>query len=171
MIGLIAVVTAAMGVSQAEAATADGVMITNTVCATFGSPGGVGFTVSYCATRPIQLQNPCISLQKVSTPTAVAAGGTMTYTLWVVNCSPFASAFNVLIADRLPENVGYDAWRGSWPGVSAGTWVRSRGPDGVNWQAGSDPPVGQATPYYLRFALDMLGPNRSAMQMYSVTVL
>lgn len=169
--GVLAGVVLLAAAQGARAATADGVMITNTVCATFGSPTGVQFTVSYCATRPIQVQNPCVSLQKTSNPTAVAAGGTMTYTLWVVNCSPWASAFNVAIGDRLPENVGYDANRGNWPGLSAGTWTKYRGSDGANWQAAQDPPAGQATPYYLRFVLDMLGPNRSAMQAYSVTVL
>jgi len=172
MVGLMAAVGMLALAPGARGATADGVMITNTVCATFGSPSGVRFEVSYCVTRGVQVQNPCITLLKTSSPTAVAAGGTMTYTLWVVNCSPYASAFNVLVADRLPENVAYDAFRGSWAGLGApvGTWARYRGPDGVNWQA-ADPAAGQATPYFLRFALDMLGPNRSAMQTYSVTVL
>ena len=161
-----------LAATNVRAATADGVMITNTVMATFGSPGGVGFTVSYCATRPVQVQNPCVSLLKTSNPTAVAAGGTMTYTLWVVNCSPFASAFNLAVADRLPENVAYDAFRGGWAGAGApvGTWSQQSGSNGSTW-AGSLPLAGQTTPYFLRFALNMLGPNRSAMQTFSVTVL
>jgi uncharacterized repeat protein (TIGR01451 family) len=118
----------------------------------------------------VLVQNPCISLQKVSNPTAVAAGGTMTYTLWVVNCSATASAFNINVVDRMPENVAMDAFRGGWPGISAGTWSQFSGSNGTTWAAGV-PLAGQTTPYFLRFALDLLGPNRSAMQTYSVTVL
>ena len=169
MVGLMAAV-GMLATASAWGATADGVMITNTVCATFGSAGGVGFQVSYCATRPVQVQNPCISLLKTTTPTAVAAGGTMTYTLWVVNCSATASAFNVNVTDRMPENVAMDLFRGGWPGISAGTWSQSSGSNGTTW-AGGVPAAGQTTPYFLRFSLDLLGPNRSAMQTYSVTVL
>ncbi len=154
----------------APAMTADGAVITNTACITFSSASGRGWSVSFCVTARPMVANPCALVQKTVSPTSQTAGGTMTYTIWVVNCASVASAFNLVAVDPLPSNVAYDAFLGSWPGVSAGTWARYRGADGASWQA-ADPVAGQASPYYLRFVLDMLGPNRSAMQVYSVTVL
>lgn len=167
MLGAAAVVVMA---GVARGATSDGVVITNTACATFAGLSGLGWSVSYCVTRPVLVQNPCITLTKVANPTAQAAGGTVTFTLWVVNCSATASAFNVSVTDRLPDNAGFDAARGEWGGISAGTWARQHGSNGTTWVAGS-PTAGQTTPWYLRFVLDQLGPNRSAFAAFSVTVL
>jgi uncharacterized repeat protein (TIGR01451 family) len=153
-----------------RAMTADGTVITNTVCITFSSATGRGWAVSFCVTSRPMVGNPCALVQKAVSPATQTSGGTMTYTIWVVNCGPTASAWNLVAVDPLPDNVSYDAFRGSWPGVSAGTWARYRGADGASWQA-ADPAAGQVAPYYLRFVLDMLGPNRSAMQTYSVVIL
>jgi len=109
-------------------------------------------------------------LTKVANPTTQAAGGTVTFSLWVVNCSADASAFNVSVTDRLPDNAGFDATQGEWPGLSGGTWSRQNGSNGSTWAVGN-PTAGQTAAWYLRFVLSQLGPNRSAYAAFSVTVL
>ena len=154
----------------ANAATADGTLITNVACATFSTASNAGYAVSYCATATVIVQNPCVTLIKTPDLTIQAAGGTVTYTIWVVNCSPVGSAFNITVTDKLPDNVAWDAPRGSWAGLSGGTWFPSNASNGTTWVNGS-PLAGQTTPYYLRFVLTQLGPSKSAFQTFSVTVL
>jgi uncharacterized repeat protein (TIGR01451 family) len=161
------------GLSQgAKAATADGTLITNLATATFSTATGAQVTVSYTATATVLVQNPCVSLLKVPDVTVQAAGGTVTYTLWVVNCSPIMSAFNITVTDKLPDNVSYDAARGNWNGGSGGTWTSSDSPSGLAGSYVAVPPTaGQTTPLYLRFVLDLLGASKSAMIRYSVVIL
>jgi uncharacterized repeat protein (TIGR01451 family) len=128
--------------------------------------------VSFAATATVLVQNPCVSLRKVPDVTIQAAGGTVTYTLWVVNCSPIMSAFNITVTDKLPDNVAYDQPRGSWNGGSGGTWASSESATGaVGTFVPGTPPPGQLTPYYLRYVIDLLGPAKSAMIAYSVVIL
>jgi uncharacterized repeat protein (TIGR01451 family) len=145
--------------SVARAATADGTLITNVACATFSSAAGSQFAVSYCATSVVPVANPCIALQKTANPTTQASGGTVTYCLWVVNCSPSTSAFNITITDNLPANVSYAGGYADWNGGSGGTWFPTT------------PPVGQTATFTMRFVLTQLGMNRSAMACFQVQVL
>jgi len=155
----------------ARGMTTDGTMITNVATSTYSTTSGMGFTVSYSVTALAWVANPCLGLQKVGLPVMQSSGNTVTYTIWVVNCSCTSSAFNVTVTDRLPDNVAYDAWRGAWNGGSGGTWTASYSPNNASpWTAGN-PSAGQTSPFYLRFALNLLGPCASAMETYSVTVL
>lgn len=171
---LLAVVVAGMGllggVREAAAGTADGTLITNVACATFSTASLSGYAVSYCATATVIIQNPCVSLIKTPDVTIQAAGGTVTYTLWVVNCSPVTSAFNVTVTDKLPDNTTFDAARGNWGGLSGGTWYPSSSSNGTAWP-GTYPNAGQGTTYYLRFIMDTLGPSKSAFIKFSVAIL
>jgi len=169
------VALAAMGLlvltgREAGAMTTDGTLITNVACATFMGASGGGFSVTYCATVTTRVDNPCIALQKLANPTVQSSGGTVTYTIWVVNCSCANSAFNVTVTDRLPDNVSFLASIPGWNGGTGGNWWPTNGSNGTTWVAGS-PGLGQTATYYLRFVLTMLGPCASAMQSYSVTVL
>ena len=161
----------ALAGGPARAATVDGTLITNIATATCaGFSVGLGFTVSYTATRTVLVQNPCINLVKTSSPTVQSAGGTVTFTLYVVNCSCVVSAWNVQITDRLPDNVAWsDNWA-NWNGGSGGTWSPFTSSDNVTYGAGQ-PTVGQVTPYYLRFVLDRLGPCKSAMAQFTANIL
>jgi uncharacterized repeat protein (TIGR01451 family) len=162
-----------LGAGRVLATTADGTMITNVATATFATPSLAGpYAVSYNASAYVMVQNPCIGIRKDPNVTTQSAGGTVTYTLWVVNCSPVTSAFNITVTDKLPDNVTFDSQRGNWNGGSGGTWVPSTSPNGsAPWANGAYPPVGQTTPFYMRFVLDQLGPTKSAMIAYSVVVL
>jgi len=162
-----------LGAGRVRATTADGTMITNVATATFATPSLAGpYAVSYNASAYVMVQNPCVAIRKDPNVTTQSAGGTVTYTLWVVNCSPVTSAFNITITDKLPDNVTYDQPRGNWNGGSGGTWTSWESATGAtNAWVQATPPSGQATPYYLRFLLDQLGPAKSAMIAYSVVVL
>ena len=97
----------------------------------------------------------------------------MTFRLWVVNCSPYASAFNVSIIDKLPDNVGFNttiATAGNTWTNGPGAWTAYDGTNGTTWGAG-EPAVGQTTPYYLRYILSLLGPSKSAYVQYGVNIL
>jgi uncharacterized repeat protein (TIGR01451 family) len=152
--------------------TADGALITNLATATFATASLNGFAVTYGATANVLVANPCVAIQKVPDVTVQSAVSKVTYTLWVANCSPTTSAFGITVTDKLPDNVSYDAPRGSWNGGSGGTWVSSDSPSGaVGSYVGGTPPAGQTTPMFLRFVLDQLGAGKSAMIAYSVVVL
>ena len=150
--------------------TGDGTLVTNVACATYMSASGAGFAVSYCATAILNIQNPCVALQKVANPTAQASGGTVTYTIWVVNCSCTGSAFNINVTDRLPDNVAMNQDLGRWNGGSGGNFYVSSGSNNTTWAINA-PLAGQATPYYLRYVLDQLGPCKSAFVSFAVSVL
>ena len=95
-----------LGVGQkACAATSDGTLITNVASATFSTASLNQYFVSYNATATVLVQNPCVTLIKTPDVTVQAAGGSVTYNLWVVNCSPNTSAFNITVTDKLPDNI------------------------------------------------------------------
>lgn len=167
----VALVVVAMA-STARATTSDGAIVTNVACATFGAVYAGTFAVSYCATATVLVANPCINLRKTVTPSVQAAGGTLTFRLWVINCSPYASAFNVSIIDKIPDNVGFNTDfnpAGNWTN-GPGVWTEYDGTNGTSWGAGM-PAVGQTTPYYMRFILSVLGPAKSAYVQYGVNIL
>jgi len=157
---------------EACAATSDGTLITNVASATFNTASLSPYAVSYCATATVIIQNPCVTLIKTPDVTVQAAGGTVTYTLWVVNCSPVTSAFNITVTDKLPDNVKYDASQAQWNGNGGGIWQKSTSPSGANgsWTA-AVPVAGQTTPFYLRYVMPTLGPLQSAFISYSVAIL
>lgn len=157
---------------EACAATADGTLITNVASATFNTASLSPYAVSYNATATVIIQNPCVTLIKTPDVTIQAAGGKVTYTLWVVNCSPVTSAFNITVTDKLPDNVAYDGPQGQWNGLGGGIWQRTSSSTGGSGTYGTGlPPAGQVTPYYLRFAIGALGPLQSAFIAYSVAIL
>ena len=164
--GLIAMLAAS---GPAWGMTTDGTMITNVATSTYSTTSGMGWVVSYSVTALAWVANPCMSLQKTATPASQASGNSVTYTIWVINCSCTSSAFNVTVTDRLPDNAGFGASGVDWNGGSGGTWYRTYSSDGVAWVGAAS--AGQTAPFYLRFALNLLGPCKSAMEAYSVTVL
>ena len=166
-------VSALVAGTPAHATTSDGALITNVASATFIAQIPGAFGVSYAATATVLVANPCINLLKTVTPSVQAAGGSLTFRLWVVNCSVWASAFNVSIIDKIPDNVGFNTdmgATGSWSPSGLGVWSQYESANGTTWAAGF-PPVGQVTPYYLRYILSLLGPSKSAYVQYGVTIL
>ena len=156
---------------NAVATTSDGALITNIACATYMSSGGAGFAVSYCVTATVLVGNPGIALQKIATPTMQASGGIVRFMIWLINTSPLSSAFNITVTDRLPDNMEMlSSAYTSWNGGSGGTFTASNSSNNTTWTANL-PGAGQDAPYYLRWVLDILGPNRSAFVTFDAVVL
>ncbi len=158
------------GVSAAP--TADGTLITNVACATFQAAGGQGFAVSYCVTAIVRVDSPCIALQKIANPTVQSSGGTVTFSIYVVNCSCTNSAFNIMVTDRLPDNMSYS---GNYAGIALGfpgTWTpyQSSVNTGTGW-SGVALAVGQGAPYYMRYILDFISPCKSALVTFTANVI
>ena len=97
-------------------------------------------------------------------------GGTLTYTIWLVNCSPYFTGWNIVALDPLPVNVGYiGPSLANW--TPPGSSLLARYSDtGVTWTTG-EPANGQAAPQYLRWVVDKLGPGRSACVTFRASVL
>lgn len=160
------------GGRTASAATTDGTLITNVACGTFLSSAGMGFAISYCCTATVLVSNPCVALQKRATPTVQSSGGTVTFELIAINCSNSSSAFNIMVTDRLPDNMAYvtsanPAW---YSGTGGPINSAFRSADNVSWSGGW-PVLGQVTPYWLRWQLEFLGPGKSGGITFLATVL
>lgn len=168
----------------ASATTADGTLITNVACATFGTvatagwPGsGQTLEVSYCATQTVLVATPSIALQKTASPSIECSGGTVTFCIWAVNTSAMTSAFNVGLVDRLPDQMGYvNGGQTSWNGLTVGnTFFNDWGGEPFPYTRNpGEPPNGVTSSgslYYLRFVFGLIGPGKSALVCYKAQIL
>jgi len=160
-----------------SAATTDGTLITNVACGTFQSASGMGFSISYCCTANVFVTNPCVALQKRATPTVQSSGGVVTFELVAINCSCNSSAFNIMVTDRLPDNMAFyagpvNAWNGT-TGAPGPTPISTpyKSPDNASWSANWPAAAGQVAPYWLRWQLEFLGPCESSAISFQATVL
>jgi hypothetical protein len=148
----------------------DGTVLNNLVSATYHGVSGVAaqYEVSYQASAEVIISCPVLSLQKRSNITLQNVGGEVTFILCAINDSFLASAFNVTIRDRMPDNV---AWSGSY-----GTWGTAfdnelYSTDDITYSGdltGVQPGVGDAPLWFLWTAT--IGPMCSACVQYAVTV-
>ena len=161
---------------QAWAMPVDGVLLTNTVAATYHGLGGFPdggcsacpqYEVSYLASSNVLIGCPVITLRKLATPTQEGAGGTVMYRLWAINDSLEASAFNFTLTDVLPPYISFVALGAEWPAALG--WVVSSSADNITYAAGV--PAGQDGRYYLRWTIDQLGPGLSAYVEFSAVIL
>ncbi len=166
---------------NAFAMTADGAMITNYAAATgYWGMAGLAYTsrynVSYNATAGVVVSCPVVYVTKIVSPTTLAVAQTATYTVCVVNTALQATAWNVVVQDRLPDNMAYvGASLTSWVlGTPPPTWTASWSTNGgASWTTGAEPPAGAnntTAPYSLRWVLNYLGPNRSGCVSFRATV-
>jgi len=155
--------------------TADGAMITNYAAATgywgvASADYAKRYTVSYNATAGVLISCPVIGVTKLVTPTMLAASQTATYTVCVVNNALNATAWNLVVSDKLPDNMGWvNPSLVSWAPVGT-TWKLEQSQVGVVWLVG-EPPNASTSPWFLRWTVDKLGPNRSACVTFRMTVL
>jgi len=164
------------GAHVASAATTDGTLITNVACGTFQSASGMGFAISYCCTANVYVTNPCVALQKRATPTVQSSGGVVTFELVAINCSCSSSAFNIMITDRLPDNMAFfsgpvNGWNGFYAAGPNPTSTPYKSNDNLSWTANWPAVAGQVTPFWLRWQLDFLGPCESSSISFQATVL
>jgi len=98
-----------------------------------------------------------------------ASGGTVTFTLWVVNQSGTQSAWNVCVTDRLPDQMIYEG-TDNWNDNTGFAWWESRSTDNVTWVGGAATP-GQGAPFYLRWCIYKIGIGQSVSVRYWARIL
>jgi uncharacterized repeat protein (TIGR01451 family) len=157
----------------ARAMSADGMMITNFAAVTGywrsrGPAYEARYTLSYNATAPVRVTNPCTTVQKTVTPAYQTPGGTLTYSILVTSCAVSSTSWNVVAEDALPDNVAYNVPHGFWGSTSITPAWSTDG--GTNWTSGSSPAAGQGVPLLLRWVFDHLAPDASAFVSYTVTI-
>jgi len=172
-------VTAAVLLSPAKGWTmaADGALITNIVSATYhgaggypssGNPYAPKYTMSYLATATVLVSCPVVSITKRANTTVQAVAGTVTFEICAVNSSMNASAWNLVITDKLMDNMAYAPVWSSW--APAGTIITpSKSVDGITYTA-PEPVFGAINPLWLRWSIDRLGPARSACVQFKAVV-
>ena len=172
-LALPALLIALLASGSASALSICGSMLTNTISVTFGSnpAGSVPFTVSYNSSASVLINCPVITVSKTATPTLQTAGQTVVFRVWVANTSPWFSAFNVAVIDRLPDNM---EWAGVattyWTNMPAPVWAEGSSATYPGPYAGS-PLSGQDYPYYMRWTLDLLGPGKSGFLEFQARIL
>jgi len=182
LIGLLMVGLSGRGLG----ATAEGTLITNVASATYASAQAAAYGVSFATTAFVMVVNPAIAVQKTSAPTVACSGSTVTFCIWATNTSAMTSAFNVVVSDRMPDVFGYVLGGQSlWATGTAGATVTPgfsnvQGipqiycwPTTVNpmCNASGEPLNGQGGPYYIRWAISVIGPGKSAMACFKAYVL
>ena len=158
----------------AGAMTADGALMTNTAFATFSGIAGqsVSYRTSYLASSNVLICNPLINYIKTATPSMAAPTALVTFTVCTINDSTTTSAFNVVITDQIPGNMGFVSGglspANTWGGVNwtVSNSVSLAGP----WNAGM--PAGGTVNSFLRWVMQInIGPGRSACVTYTASVL
>ncbi len=166
--------------APAAAMTGTGTMITNVVSMTFGVAYGIGFQVSFNLTARAIVGSPAVTIAKNVNPTGIGAGGTLTYTITLVNPDTTDSAFNLHVEDIIPGASGVVAYiqgQDNWVTGTAGAAVTlgygMRMPWNVinNWFWGSEMTAGQSGPYALRWVISVMGPGKSATLCWKARVL
>jgi uncharacterized repeat protein (TIGR01451 family) len=173
--GMVAIAMLLGLAGKASGLATSGVLLTNMVSFTYSNDFGGNRQIigSYGATMAVLVQNPALSVSKYATPTLQASGSNVTFRVCVMNMSGTSSAFNVAVLDRLPDNM---EWAGvatnMWSmGVPAGTWTEQSSSVFPGPYAAFPPIVGQDAPYYMRWVLTTLGPNRSACVEFQAKIL
>ncbi len=167
--GLVALVAV-----PARATTSEGSLITNLASATFKDKTGVMREISYGATSWVLVATPSVMLLKVVSPTIAVSGGTVTFCITFSNASALTSAVNVVISDKVPDNVRFaNALTENDP--VGGNITPAWSTDNIAWSLAWPPGYGQgpATPassVFLRWTTDVMGPRQSAIVCYSVTI-
>ena len=165
----------------AGAATADGTLITNVACMTYGSVTvDCNFTASYCVTATVLVVNPNIQINKSASPSIECSGSTVTFCIWVANASAYTSAFNVHVIDIIPGSSGvmsYVQGQLNWVTGTAGGAVTLGYGSQPPWngflyqQWGVECPAGQTGPYGIRWVVSLIGPGKSALLCWKASIL
>ncbi len=159
---------------EAGAGTTRGTLVTNFAMATFNTPAGIQFQVSYAVTAPFLVEAPDVIIWKGPywPPTEQMPGGPVWFWIYLWNDSQVMTAYNVTLTDQLPDNTAYGNDLSAWIGdfAFAATSYTSSSADGITYTDG-EPVVGQAAPYFMRWVLPQLGPNKSAVIVFRVDIL
>lgn len=155
--------------------TADGTLITNVACATYGTAApSCNLSASYCVTVTVLVTNPNIQINKAANPTVDCSGATVTFCIWVANTSVWCSAFQVMVEDRIPTSISYVTGQTNWVlGTAGAVLTQGYGNTGAlptyYWSA--EPFAGQTATYAVRWIVSMIGPGKSAMLCWKGQIL
>jgi uncharacterized repeat protein (TIGR01451 family) len=174
----LAVILAVTRPTPSLAATACGALITNvaTITMSSGFPDYIAYAMTYNITATgVVLCPPVVRCVKWVRPTIAGAGETLTFSLCVEN-QMSDTVWGITMTDALPGNMtfalvspaDYDTTLGG-PFV-LGAVVPSNGPTATCGVAGA-PTVGQAPPWFLRWAVPGIGPAKSACVTYAARIL
>jgi uncharacterized repeat protein (TIGR01451 family) len=166
--------------ARVEAATACGTMITNaaSISLSSGYPDFVAYQMTYSITAVLTvLCPPSVKLVRRVWPEMEAAGGTMTFSVCVVN-DLLETIWGITVTDRLPDNVTFGGpGFGDYDTTNGGQFILGGALTNSNasamagpWSTGL-PAVGQAAPSYLRWVVGAVGPAKSACLTYIVRVI
>jgi len=169
-----------LGAGSVRAATADGTLITNVACMTYGSiMSNCNFTATYCVTATVLVVNPNIQINKSASPSIECSGSTVTFCIWVANASAYTSAFNVHVIDIIPGSSGvmaYQQGQNNWITGTAGATVTLGYGMQPPWNAflnryWAECPQGQSGPYGIRWIVSLIGPGKSALLCWKASIL
>lgn len=170
--GIAAAVAAGMSLlsSSAFAGVADCGMLTNFASVTYQNTAGDPYSASYAVTAAVTIASPNLIVNKTASPTIQGAGGTVVFCIGFQNLSYCASAINVMIRDKVPDNMNFNlaayvAWT---TGPNDGAMTSEFSVNGTTWTAGTPAVVGQ---YYLRWTYFQLAPRESGVVCFRATVL
>ena len=171
---------------RANAMTSEGTLLTNLATASYWSADGSKYLLTYSSTANVLVMNPMVHLRKVATPSMQCSGGTVTFCIYAINTSLMSSAFNVTIEDIMPgfgaDGFAYVAGgRSEWnpQGAAVIYGYRPTNFGANNWWVGTfagdpegdgEPAAWTPGPYYIRWSVSVLGPNRSMMVCFKATV-
>jgi uncharacterized repeat protein (TIGR01451 family) len=159
---------------EAQALTADGVLLTNLAWATFRITNGTGQNITYGATANVVVATPNVQLKKTTSATLQVAGGLVTFCLSFSNTSGLTSAVNVAITDKLPDNMKFSDPTGTASfdnDPEGGVMNASFSLTGTAPFTAGMPTSGQAGPLYFRWTVNILGPHESAYMCYTASII
>ncbi len=164
-----------LGGGGAWGSTADGTLITNVACATYGTAADTcNLSATYCVTLTVLVTNPNVQINKSASPTVDCSGATVTFCIWVANTSIWTSAFQVMVEDRIPTSIAYVTGVVSWvTGTTGATLTQGYGNTGATptYYWSGEPGAGQTATYAVRWIVSMIGPGKSAMMCWKGQIL
>jgi uncharacterized repeat protein (TIGR01451 family) len=165
--------------------TVCGTLITNVATATMtsGFPDFVGYEVSYNATCTVLvLCPPVVALKKYANGgflTEAAAGATVTFQICIENQTT-DTIWGIAVTDRMPDNMTFvdtvptgtaPAFDNTTPSLGLPAVVNATTVAGLTAGTTTAPAYGTASPLYLRWTYNGIGPNKSACTVYRAKIL
>ncbi len=170
--GVVAVVLA-LAAGRGAASTACGTLITNVATATMtsGFPDYVAYECSYNASvMVVVLCPPVIKLTKLANTPLCAAGCTVTFSVCIEN-QVADTVWGVTMTDVLPGNMAFvDNFLDYNTTTGAAAMVPSSAP-ALAGPWGGAATAGQTVPYYMRWVVPSIGPQKSACAVYRARIL
>lgn len=166
-----AVVVALLAPLPAHAGVADCGLLTNFASVTYQNTAGDPYSASYAVTFPIRVATPNLMVSKVASPTLQGAGGIVQFCISFQNLSFCASAIDVVVTDRVPDNMNFLPLG---PNFYAWTNGPNNGTEQEQWNNAGTWTNGEPVTYAnfsLRWGYPRLAPRESGVICFRASVL